>query len=227
MSQFTNAGNFTQKDDSSDQGSGQSSVGELKRAAKHATDRMKSTATDAIAEVKDSIGDQTSSMINEKKAVAGEKIECVANALRQSADSLSNNDPTIGRFVNSAADRVEGLSSYIRDHDWRDMYQQVGRFARQHPATLLDHQRVDVQFFQLRCGRFFSPDRIRQNLAKQVVRRPRKRTELLRLPGLIAIQNRAARAECGGGRCIDETGRISLIEPERDPVIEFTQKRCR
>jgi len=120
-----------------DSGSTTQPAGELKRAAKEVAQKVKSTATDTVSQIGSKISDETSHLFDDQKNMVCEKVDGLVGSLRQSADSLSEKDPTVGRFMTTAADKVEGMSSYLREHDLRDVYQQVEGFARRHPAIVL------------------------------------------------------------------------------------------
>lgn len=113
------------------------SAAELKQTARQATQRVKETASEALQDVRGTIGSQASSLINDQRTMACSKVEGFADALRQSAVSVSDRDPTLGRFMSGAAGQVQNFASYVRDHDLGDMYRQTERFARQHPAIFL------------------------------------------------------------------------------------------
>ena len=113
------------------------SAAELKQTARQATQRVKDSASEALHDVRSTIGSRASSLLDDQRSMASSKVEGFADALRQSAESVSDRDPTLSRFMNGAAGQVQSLASYVRDHDLRDLYQRTEQFARQHPAIFL------------------------------------------------------------------------------------------
>ena len=115
----------------------ETTASELKQTARQATQRVKDATGEAITDVRHTLSSQASSLLNEQRTVACTKAEGFADALRQSAASVSERDPALGRFMGGAAQQVQNLASYVRGNDFRDMYRQTEQFARQHPAIFL------------------------------------------------------------------------------------------
>jgi hypothetical protein len=110
---------------------------EFKQTASEATQRIKDTAGQTLHDVRGTLGNKANTLLNDQRMTACSKVEGFADALRQSAATVGDRDPALGRFMSGAAGQVQGLASYVRGHDLRDMYEQTERFARQHPAIFL------------------------------------------------------------------------------------------
>lgn len=112
------------------QNSGTSSAGQSTSATEIA-ERARQDATRLVTEAK-----QTGkSMIGEKQHAAADEIAGVANVLRQTAQSLEqNNQITTGRYAQRAAAGLDQLSSTLRERDIGSLFHQAESFARRSPA---------------------------------------------------------------------------------------------
>jgi hypothetical protein len=99
--------------------------------AEHAKDSLSGAATQA--------GDKVASRLDSEKNRAAEGLGSVAQALRQTSDSLREQNQGGGfeGYIASAADQVERFSGYLRSTDTRDMVRRVEQFAREQPAVFL------------------------------------------------------------------------------------------
>jgi ElaB/YqjD/DUF883 family membrane-anchored ribosome-binding protein len=68
---------------------------------------------------------------------AGETLDQVAQAIRDAGSGLREQQPQIASVVDTAAERVEEVSSYLREHDAREAVENVQRFAREQPAVVI------------------------------------------------------------------------------------------
>lgn len=100
-------------------------------SATEIAERARQDATRLVTEAK-----QTGkSMISEKQHAAADEIAGVANALRQTAQSLEQNDQiTSGQYAQRAAAGLDQLSNALRDRDIGSLVHQAESFARRSPA---------------------------------------------------------------------------------------------
>ncbi|MCI0363069.1 MAG: hypothetical protein L0219_04260 [Phycisphaerales bacterium] len=70
---------------------------------------------------------------------AAHKIGTFADAIRQSANELGRDQQlaSVAGYFEQAADRIEPLSDYLREHDVRDVLDDVEHWARRNPAIFL------------------------------------------------------------------------------------------
>jgi hypothetical protein len=69
--------------------------------------------------------------------VAGDTLDQVAEAIRQAGSQIREQQPQIAGFAETAADRVHEASSYLREHDAREVMDNVQRWAREQPAMVI------------------------------------------------------------------------------------------
>ncbi len=82
--------------------------------------------------------EQAKSQIAQRKGEAAGQIEGIANALRQTGEQLHEQDQgSVGRYAEQAADQAERFSGYLRDRDADQLVGDVEDFARQRPAVFL------------------------------------------------------------------------------------------
>jgi hypothetical protein len=60
----------------------------------------------------------------------GETLETVAGHIREAGQELRAEQPQIAGLIDSAADRVQGAASYLRDRDASEALENVQRIAR-------------------------------------------------------------------------------------------------
>ena len=72
----------------------------------------------------------------EKTRVA-EGIRTVADSLRQGSRDLPEDQQAYGRFVEAVAERADGLSRYLEEHDVDEMAREAKRFARENTGVML------------------------------------------------------------------------------------------
>ena len=81
---------------------------------------------------------QTSSMLQTQKSNATETLGAVSQALRQTAQSLEQqNQAPIGQYANTAADQIDRVSGYLESKSIEDLVGEAEMFARRSPAVFL------------------------------------------------------------------------------------------
>ncbi len=68
---------------------------------------------------------------------AGDALEQVAQAIRDAGNGLREQQPQIAGVADTAAQQVEGVSSYLREHDAREVVNSAQQWARQQPALVV------------------------------------------------------------------------------------------
>jgi hypothetical protein len=68
---------------------------------------------------------------------AGDTLEQVARAVRDSGSQIRDQQPQIADAAEFAAQRVEGVATYLRDHDAREIVAEAERIARRQPALVI------------------------------------------------------------------------------------------
>jgi ElaB/YqjD/DUF883 family membrane-anchored ribosome-binding protein len=67
----------------------------------------------------------------------GDTIEQVARAVRNSAEQLRDDQPQLAKLADTAADRAESAAQFLRQHEARDVLDEVQDFARRQPAVVV------------------------------------------------------------------------------------------
>jgi hypothetical protein len=111
-------------------------------SAAGAAERVKGAARETLNQIKDASSsalhrarEETGRMANEKKQEAAERVAGYGTAVHDSAKSLEEKDPNIAWFAHRAADRLENVANYLRDHDLQSLRDDVAGIARRHPAA--------------------------------------------------------------------------------------------
>ncbi len=84
------------------------------------------------------VRDTATSQLSSQKDRATNGLGSLARAVRQSTQSLRDNQQdTVAQYVEQAADRIEQFSSRLRDRDLGDLMRDADRFARRQPAIFI------------------------------------------------------------------------------------------
>lgn len=113
--------------------------------AQEVTEQAKSSASDLVEEAKvkasgyaQEAQQKAHSAADQRKDDAASQLSSVASGLREAGRKFQDEDQgTIGQYADTAADKVEDLSNYLRDHSAGDLLHDVEGFARQQPEVFL------------------------------------------------------------------------------------------
>jgi ElaB/YqjD/DUF883 family membrane-anchored ribosome-binding protein len=67
----------------------------------------------------------------------GETLEQVARAIRDAGQGLRQERPEIAGLADTAAQRVEEVSAYLREHDAREVIDATQEYARRQPTVVV------------------------------------------------------------------------------------------
>jgi hypothetical protein len=82
--------------------------------------------------------DAVKSQIDTQKSKAADNLGSLSNAIRQSADSLSQNgQPQIAGVVTSAAEKIDDVTSYLRNKNVDEIASEINDYARQNPQIFI------------------------------------------------------------------------------------------
>jgi hypothetical protein len=99
--------------------------------------RLIDEGREKAGELSDRAGVKARSRVEQEKDRLTDGIRTFADALRRGSDDLSGERDQYRPLLNSAADRAEGISSYLEQHDVDALTSDVRRFAREHTPLFL------------------------------------------------------------------------------------------
>ena len=86
----------------------------------------------------DHVRNTATSQLTSQKSRMTDGLSSVAQAVRQSTESLRNNQQTaVAQYLDKAADQIERVSTHLRDRDVRDLLDDAQHFARRRPAVFI------------------------------------------------------------------------------------------
>jgi ElaB/YqjD/DUF883 family membrane-anchored ribosome-binding protein len=100
---------------------------------------MKEKVTDAVNETREKVQDAGrgfQSNVDESRAPAADKLESAASLLHDKADNLPSGQP-VAHLAHAAAEKMQATADYVRQHDVRDMMDDLKALVRKHPAQSL------------------------------------------------------------------------------------------
>ncbi|MFL6194781.1 MAG: hypothetical protein ACJ75H_11465 [Thermoanaerobaculia bacterium] len=110
--------------------------------AQQAKEQAKNLAQDAKEQAKGAANqarDHVQELVGRQKDQAAERLGSLAGALREAGRKLNEGEQAgdFGRYADRAAEQVERLSTYLRDHDARSFVRDTETFARRRPDLFL------------------------------------------------------------------------------------------
>ncbi|HET7472166.1 MAG TPA: hypothetical protein VFJ71_03475 [Candidatus Limnocylindrales bacterium] len=102
-----------------------------------ATSHTPSRLGDAAGDVLDQAGRTAERQASTAMTKAGDTLDQVARAVRDSGDQLRTDRPEIANVADTAAQRVEEIATYLRAHDAREILDEAERIARRQPALVV------------------------------------------------------------------------------------------
>jgi ABC-type transporter Mla subunit MlaD len=101
------------------------------------SERLQDAASGVADRVADTAQQQVGARVDTGMTKAGEMLEQVANAVRQSGDQLRTDQPQVAGFADTAAEQVDRFARYLRDTNAQDLMGEAESFARRQPAIFL------------------------------------------------------------------------------------------
>jgi ElaB/YqjD/DUF883 family membrane-anchored ribosome-binding protein len=92
---------------------------------------------DAAGDVLDQAGRTAEHQASWAMTRAGDTLDQVARAVRDSGSQLRADRPEIANVADTAAQRVEEIAGYLREHDAREILDEAERLARRQPALVV------------------------------------------------------------------------------------------
>jgi hypothetical protein len=114
--------------------SGQRAVDQAQDTVSQVVDQAQGVA----AQVADQAKQQATSQLASQKDRAVDGLATVAQALRQTGQTLQQQDQeTVGGYVEQAAQRVESMTNYLRAHEVHELLEDTQNLARRQPVLFL------------------------------------------------------------------------------------------
>jgi len=85
----------------------------------------------------DQAKEKVSSVAGERKDAAAAKLGGYTDRLRATAEENEQEDPNIAHFATMAADRMQGVTDYVRNADFSRIRQDAADLAHRHPALFM------------------------------------------------------------------------------------------
>jgi gas vesicle protein len=108
------------------------------REAKEELKDLASQAKEQTARVANQAKSQVGQLVTRQKDQAAERLQTLAEALREAGLKLAEREPDgFGRYADRAAQQVERLSDYVRRRDLNTVVEDLEGLARRHPDLFL------------------------------------------------------------------------------------------
>jgi len=121
-----------------DQFSGQSGPKDTVELAQNKAGEVKEQLQEKATELMSRAQEQAQSQIAMQKEKAVSTLGSVAGALRQTSQTLRDQDQApFAQFADKAAEQIDSLSHYLQNHEPGELLTEVERFARRQPALFL------------------------------------------------------------------------------------------
>lgn len=111
---------------------------EWRREGEKVVDKTKQVVSEAVSETMGEVRHQVTATLAEQKTRAADQLSDVAQVLRRTGQELhSQEHPTIAQFADAAAEQVERFSSYLKEGDLGDLWQDVRSVAQRQPELFV------------------------------------------------------------------------------------------
>jgi hypothetical protein len=119
-------------------GSGQNPTEQVKDEVQQKTSEVMDQARQTTGQAMDQARESAFTMLNQQKGRAAEGLGSVASALRQTGETLEEQDQgMLGQYAQRAADQVEQIADQLRNRDVDEILYEVEGFARREPEIFL------------------------------------------------------------------------------------------
>ena len=109
---------------------------------------MQTDTSSSASDVQDKAEETASTLVDQAQQVASTQansqmtraasvLDGVAQSLYETSTNMRDEQPQIASVADQAASRVEGFSSYLRDHDMNDVVRDAEGYARREPLIFL------------------------------------------------------------------------------------------
>src|SRR4051794_21461349 len=92
---------------------------------------------DAAGGIADSAGQAAQTQASMAMTKAGDTLEQVAQAIRDTSNQLRQDRPEIAGIAETGAQKIDDVSTFLRQHDAREVMDEAERFARRQPALIV------------------------------------------------------------------------------------------
>jgi ElaB/YqjD/DUF883 family membrane-anchored ribosome-binding protein len=103
----------------------------------NAAEDVRYKAEETASTLVDQAQQVASAQANSQMTRAASLLDGVAQSLYETRTSMREQQPQIASVADQAASRVEGFSSYLRDHDMNDVVRDAESYARREPLIFL------------------------------------------------------------------------------------------
>ncbi|MBW3622669.1 MAG: hypothetical protein KY468_04585 [Armatimonadetes bacterium] len=118
-------------------GNGNGSTSTMDKAREQ-TNHLVHQAQQKAGEMVGQAGDQVKSQLSSQKERASDSLETMAQALRETGKSLQDQQyEAVGKYIDTAAEQLDRVSTYLQEKDVDELMGQVQDFARSRPALIL------------------------------------------------------------------------------------------
>ena len=100
-------------------------------------DDVRRSAESTVATIAEQAQQTAEAHVSTQKDQAAGALHSVAEAVRRSSDQLRDEQPQLASLASQAAERVDDVSDYIRQHEVRDFVRTAEDFARREPLIFL------------------------------------------------------------------------------------------
>ena len=111
---------------------------DLRTGAKRARKQVKRQVNDVVKAIVDTVHEEAERFFDERRDRAASKVEKVGKLVHQASHALhAVRMDGVADAIDSAAERVESLSDYIKDRNLNDIIQDAGDVVNQHKALAI------------------------------------------------------------------------------------------
>ena len=113
-------------------------AGAVRESASGAAEQVKQRASEMTRAITGGIAEEAGRLFDEQKGKAASKVARYGKVIHQSAHALrAVKADGLAEYVDSAAEKVEGINEYLEERNLAQVLEDVGEVARRHPGMML------------------------------------------------------------------------------------------
>ncbi len=102
----------------------------LMQKAKDAGSQLAGAAQDFANNAQEKMGDA----VAQRKSIGADYIGSIAQATGRAAQEFETNAPQAAKYIRQASEQIQGIADTVREHDVRELVNEVQDFARRQPT---------------------------------------------------------------------------------------------
>ena len=135
---MTGHGPSNRRSDAGEAKAEDTAAADITRVVRELSTSLKEGASEQATALTRTIRERGQNLVDGQKSRAAAEIMNLGAAVRRAADKLHDqNSEALARYVDTAAESLDGVARYVEESDLTDLAREVEQFARRRPALIV------------------------------------------------------------------------------------------